>query len=507
MRNLRLLLLVVPLVGCERKAIALGESAVDSAWDTASMVYDDTSPPSPSILVTGGAIDPLLAPTLTLAITSQEGTAVRVVLTDADGAVVRTLADGTAMVETVTWDGRSDAGEVQPVGTYTVEAVLVDDEGLDLIASTSLVYVVRVGVLSGTLRGNRIPLIWHRGGAPGTYWVEDVDDTTFELSALDDGTAATPLPTLWDDLDVPPQSHIDHGLPAAYPYDALPQLTLAVSGEFGEAPVELSLSGWGVPQAVARATEATFGRDTALATGPTVVEESVTLTWSVQGQEIATQPLPLRFYALLREPTFEEDGAPYEPWVAAIDPALRAITGVSPTDDALSAALTEWIYRDLSLSYDTDYGASYYTSYSGRGYDDAEFDFSSFLGRRNGSTVNCTDCASILEAYADMLGADLSYTIILSNFQLNYIKAIGGTDFTHCPFGPGGCGFSYHAVTTADDALTIYDATLALDGDDDPSSPPNTELLVQAIDGEEYLDRLVMSGRSSYNYTQHVSLR
>jgi hypothetical protein len=90
---------------------------------------------------------------------------------------------------------------------------------------------------------------------------------------------------------------------------------------------------------------------------------------------------------------------------------------------------------------------------------------------------------------------------------LNFIKSIGATDYTHCPFGSQGCGFSYHAVTTPDDAETIYDATLALDGDDDPGAAPFTELLVQTIDGQEYLDRLVMSGNASYMHTQKEYLR
>ena len=73
--------------------------------------------------------------------------------------------------------------------------------------------------------------------------------------------------------------------------------------------------------------------------------------------------------------------------------------------------------------------------------------------------------------------------------------------------GSGGCGFSYHAVTTPDDADTIYDATLALDGDGDPSGYPAEELLVQAISGDEYLDLLVESGNPRYRYTQKETIQ
>ena len=161
----------------------------------------------------------------------------------------------------------------------------------------------------------------------------------------------------------------------------------------------------------------------------------------------------------------------------------------------------------FGLSYDTQWGASAYTEYDWNTYDNAHFDLTAFLARSRGSVVNCTDCASILEAHANMLGAVLSYTIITPSFDLNYILAIGGDEYTHCPFGGSSCGFSYHAVTTPDDGNTIYDATLALDGDDDPGSAPNEVLMVEAIDGDEYLDRLVKRGRPDYVYTQKETLQ
>ena len=408
-----LLTLLTLTLGCQPKGIPLGD-------DTGPGAY----PATPAVTVTGGALDPLLGTELVVATTSAHGSTVRLTVLDAAGSVVRTLADGTAMVETVPWDGHDDAGTPEPVGTYTVEAELLDADGAVLTTASADAWIVRVGVLSGTLGGDRIPLIWHIGDGPGHYWEEDAAGTTFEISAIDDGATATALPSTWDDLDTAPASHVDSSLPAAFPFDAVPTLALLAAGDYGEAPVELQVSGWGAPQLVNSGDTPVFTRDAPLAAGPSVVEETLTLTWSVDGATVGVQTVPVRIYATLGEPGFEEVGAPYEPWVAAIDPALRAITGVEGTDEAVTSALTEWIYRDLGLAYDTQYGASAYTQYSGRGYNEAEFDFTGFLARRNGSTVNCSDCASILEAYADMVGADLSYTIILQNFDLNYIKAI-----------------------------------------------------------------------------------
>jgi hypothetical protein len=170
------------------------------------------------------------------------------------------------------------------------------------------------------------------------------------------------------------------------------------------------------------------------------------------------------------------------------------------------AAVVDEVYFDEGLAYDTVRGATAYVGYTS-GFNGAVFDLTGFVHRRRGDIVNCTDCAAIVGTYAGMLGVELDYAIILQNFALNYILAIGGDTFSPCPFGTYGCGFSYHAVTTPDDAATIYDATLQLDGDDDPSTAPNTPLEVLGVPGDEYLDRLVMSGSARYDYIQPGSFR
>jgi hypothetical protein len=251
-------------------------------------------------------------------------------------------------------------------------------------------------------------------------------------------------------------------------------------------------------------------KDTPLSETVGVIEETLPIAFVVGAGDseltVATQGLPVRFYATLGPETFTATDARYNAWVAAIDPALRAIQGTAPEHDAVLNALVDWLYFDAEVSYDTRYGASAYVSYRGDDWTRANFQFSDFLERRMGPVVNCTDCAAILGAYANMLGAVLDYTIILQNFPLNQIKGIGLDEFTNCPFGRGGCGFSYHAVTTDDAGGTIWDATLALDGDADPYSAPNEELLVQTISGEEYLDRLT-DGDAVYKYQSQGTIQ
>jgi hypothetical protein len=219
------------------------------------------------------------------------------------------------------------------------------------------------------------------------------------------------------------------------------------------------------------------------------------------------QEIPTRLYATLDHPAWPSDDTRYNPWLAVMDPALRAIDGVASDEYAVTDALVEFIYRDHGIVYDTNWGASYYSWYDSWGYGNGQIDLTSYLARDNGNIINCSDAAAILSAYSNSLGVDLEYAIIRDGFSLNQIKAVGIDDFSNCPFGPSSCGFSYHAVTTLDDADTIHDATLALDGDDDPGSLPSTELLVQTISGDEYMDRLVMAGSPSYRHIQKVEIQ
>lgn len=460
---------------------------------------DSAAPAPPTVEIAGAAaIDPLLGGVATYAVS--DAAAVVTVL-DTEGDVVRTLTGDP------TWDGRDEAGAVVPLGGYTVRAELVED-GAVVATDEALTQVVRVGLTTGTLGGERIALCWHVANGRGGYGDGGTDTPTFQLAGIDTDGVPTAIPEPWADLDVLPTDPVGQNLPAAYAWDARPTLTLTVDGEIGGAALSAAIEGWTLTQGeAAPGGTLVFTRDAPLAEGPRVVEETLTLTWMAGDAVVGMQAIPLRMYALLGPPAFEETGLPYQPWLAVIDPALRAIEGVEPDEGAVISALVDHVYYDLGLAYDTRWGASAYTQYSGDTYDDAHFDLTGFLARRRGSTVNCTDCAAILEAFANMLGASLSYTIILQDFSLNQIRAIGATEYTNCPFGSGGCGFSYHAVTTSSDGATIWDATLALDGDDDPGALPATELLVQAIGADDYLDRLVLGGRVRYAFQQKETIQ
>ncbi len=89
-----------------------------------------------------------------------------------------------------------------------------------------------------------------------------------------------------------------------------------------------------------------------------------------------------------------------------------------------------------------------------------------------------------------MVGCDLGYNIIQSNFLLNYIHAIGTPAFTNDPFNSGHQGsFRYHAITSDGDGL-VFDATLHEDGDSVPSAAPFEEISIDGLMQTFYLTHL-----------------
>jgi hypothetical protein len=433
---------------------------------------------------------------------------------NAQGEVVRILADGATAEPIVRWDGRDELDEPVPLGTYTIHGdLLLHDE---IIASgEDELAIVQVGLSAGHFTGeDRLPIMWHRDGGIGQHTAPSLDDPFFALPAIVDAKGeAVDVPNGWRDLLHAPSP--EDNAPVAYVHDAIPTLELTVGGDLSpasELALTVRLDGWTLAEGSPGEGRLIFTRDAgdggAGSVGIGVLEETAKLYWEAEGASFANQEIPLRIYGLLGPHIFADEGTPYLPWVAVIDPALRAIAGTAPTPEAVASALVAHIFHDLGLRYDTTYGASAYNSYGGWNYEEPQIDLTAFIARANGNTVNCSDCAAILTAYADMLGVDLYHSIIHPSFNLNYIEAIGVGAFTNCPFGSGGCGFSYHAVAAdSQDSTAIWDATLALDGDGDPSNPPHTQLLVQELGGDEYLDRLVMAGNPTYKKESKQEIR
>ena len=102
-------------------------------------------------------------------------------------------------------------------------------------------------------------------------------------------------------------------------------------------------------------------------------------------------------------------------------------------------------------------------------YSSFAFDCSAFLerlegGPGNGPNVNCSDCATIVSTFANVVGCDLWQSQMfdmLQPFAVNRLRLIGD------PFFRAVCGagvFNYHEVAWEDDCGVddrVYDACLA----------------------------------------------
>jgi len=400
---------------------------------------------------------------------------------------------------------------------------------------------VSVGVGAGD--GARVPLMYHAiGGTQYAYYPIDgakVAATSFadpaageaDLDSAPSTMRAFPA-TPWADLDTPKTaadgSVVEDGVayPVSLTLGTKPDLTFTLGKTTATAAGAVA-AGVGIAGApavrVAIDGQAATDPATALVDGgaqtirlaaspvPTIGRFDVTVKWHFEAKGAAgwapiagtDQSAVLRFYGVLGN----EQGttAPNLPWVAVVDLGTKAATGKAAAAD-VRAALVKEIYENFGLKYDRKSGASFYTTYSS-GFGAARFDLGLFLKRSRGTTVNCTDCASILSTYTNMLGVKLHYAIIqgsgTTGFSLNPIMGIGSTVFGS-PFDSGRMSFNYHAVTTQDSTKTINDATLAVDGDTDPKTAPQTKLLVQDLTGTNYLTRL-SPGTPAFTYADQVT--
>jgi hypothetical protein len=423
-------------------------------------------------------------------------------------------------------------------GVYEVEATLgcpaTATESKPATVKTEL-YVARLGatridVLAGD--GARVPLMYHAvNGVTGNSFPiaptlaatsVEINDGESDLDDKDGQPRVFPEP--WASLSSPPVDTMgavmEEGasFPVSLKVGTKPDLkfTLGKTAKgaagnvpaipTGAPPIRLVLEG------VAPTDNPVSGDPVTvrLTTSPVeaVNRYDVTLKWSFEAKGDdgwkaipgATQEAKLRIYGVLGNDI--GTAAPNLPWVAVVDAATAKIAGTTKEPAEVRKILVQYVYEEMALRYDRKSGASAYTTYPS-GYVSARFDLTSFLKRSRGEIVNCTDCASILSSYANMIGAPLHYAIIGFSFSLNPIMGIGSTTYGS-PFDSGRMAFNYHAVTTHDASKTINDATLALDGDSDPKVAPQAKLLVQNVAGADYLTRL-SPGVPEYKYADQIT--
>ncbi len=458
------------------------------------------------------------------------------------GVVVRTIA-GTLDAShcRATWDARDDAGAVLRPGPVTVVGAIVAGAA-ELASATSELEIVRLGVDRVSLTGAaRVPLLYRATGGVRDGWYEiDVAHTVWQMAPdrseamgapleLPDGTPR-PAPPIHDDVLSPP---LDPRSPDGVEHDTFSLPTAWVAdAEIGvEARLSSSVAGalaGGDPMRnevrVVAPEQLAIDGDAAFADGSTIALHTITspvpavgrydVEWAFRFEARAPggewhlvpgrAPVRVRLYGLVGPPVFGFDTIPHRAWVDIVDTIAGWVDGSADDWERVAARVVSGVYYELGLRYDTARGASFYTSYSRSGYRDAVFSAQSFQLRSNGTIVNCSDAASILTTYANMVGIDLRYHILTNRFgggfDLNYIRAIGMPAFDDTPFDSGRGGFNYHAIVGSRDGRT-WDATLALDGDADPASAPHSLLLPQGVGAMSYL--VALSSQADVIRTDH----
>ncbi len=465
---------------------------------------------------------------------------------DKDGTQMTSLFSGKKSLGSASFDFVPSSVTALVPGKYTVRAKLgcpTEATNATPAKQESTVWVLRIGakalnVEKGT--GARVPLMYHAVNHAFKAYYSIPDAAPASAMAIPSGEPELDTPAgvarnfadLWTTLDSPmvdgSGAVIETGTtsPIALTIGSKPDLVFTMgktaAGGAGNVPTGLELEGAPQLRVALDDTAALTGDAGVIKSGvatlslaaspvPAIQKADLTLKWhfeaKVTGGDWFTvggtnQTAAVRIYGVLGNT--QGTAAPNIPWVAVVDDATTAIAGGATDENGARSILVKHVYEDLKLTYDRKSGASHYCgATTSDGYSAEIFHLSSFLTRRYGNIVNCSDCASILSTYANMIGAKLHYAIIGWGFGLNPIMGIGSTTFGS-PFDSGRFSFSYHAVTTPNATANIFDATLAVDGDSDPATDPHVKELVQNLTGDDYLKRL-STGGASYKYADQIT--
>jgi hypothetical protein len=193
--------------------------------------------------------------------------------------------------------------------------------------------------------------------------------------------------------------------------------------------------------------------------------------WLVEGTLLQTTEH--RIYTIVKPPEapWGQPGSSFPgfqvPWTEVLEHACRQAAGAKNADDA-AAKLTGWVYSlgVSKLGYD-DYGSgsSHFTIGGMRTFKCTKFLELLAGGLVPRGRVNCTDCATILSSFANILGCNLTQSRIGFEFETNRIQKIGLDSPVRQPF-------KFHEVAwkfPPEGAPSVYDCCLRLDGDANPA--------------------------------------
>jgi hypothetical protein len=191
-----------------------------------------------------------------------------------------------------------------------------------------------------------------------------------------------------------------------------------------------------------------------------------------------------RIYLLLSPPTepwsdLHSSFNSAAPWAEVLEIACEWAKGAQDLVEAASM-ITKAVngLGGGKLTYDSLVGAPHYTVLGV-----PRFLCEAFIDRLRGGPgagplVNCSDCATIVSTFANVLGCDLWQSkmgLVAPVFSLNPILGIGLNTFSTLQGG-----FGFHEVAWTGDCGeldTVYDACLQTDSDGDPTMEPHVASL------------------------------
>jgi hypothetical protein len=421
-----------------------------------------------------------------------------------------TLTGGAAQVRTLQsgpWDGLDDDGV--PFDPGAVRAVATCGESVEARLDVVRLGVATVDFVSGAADTN-VPLAFHRRDLLTREVVEILGPEYRQaplaaLSPVDDdaGAARAAIPP-WSDAMSPPwgdgdATDVANNVPAAYVAAAAPRVqvsapSVAISAATG-VPVDVAAADAPTLRLVVDgvATDWAPGATTTLdlsAVEATLGRESRAITWTweaADGEGWTSIPGDLTTtHTLWRTagPSQLRDGsergfAPAVTWVGVLAETEDALTGVEADPAAVLDALRDHIHDSDWIIYDPNDGS--YSSYVGEYiyWDYSWSNLSDWLDRSEGIRLYCHSVSCLFSTLAGHVGVRAPQQVLGVNFRTNLVRAAGTDTWSSW-------SFNSHSLVSPDDGATLWDASIALDGDGDPGSEPVTEVAPKGMTFEEY---------------------
>jgi len=426
--------------------------------------------------------------------------------------------------EDLGWNGRDDDDQFFDTGPFTFHIDADCGDGVQTLFETEG-YVIRLGISSidfhdGEDASGNVDIAFHKRNLFETEYSPISDRPEYKRQAAgalmadldsDDGTPR-PIVTPWADPDVPPWIDGDvaaHNVPAAYVASEPVSITVTMGESAVSQARRIRIQALGPTPDIApdihllldgdRVSDTPIGPGSSLtlsldAASDTMGKDVRTLNWSFEaksGEEwhpvagsIQTQHV---LFTLAGEPALldgSDDGkSPALPWVGVLDDTATIMEGVPATTDDVLDALRDYLFNHEYIVYDP--GAGDYTDFEGPYiyWSEITAQISAFLDRRTGLHLYCHSMSCTLSALAGNHGVFAEQLVLGVSFYTNQTRA-AGTD------GWMRWSFNSHSVVSPDDGATIWDSSIAMDGDDEPDDYPIEEIMPRGMDGEEYMWRL-----------------